>query len=411
MRAFSFFNSSGLNVWWQQKGLPATLHLMLFGAMGVGVVRGGFVAVVGLGGAWLLGLAQGAGAEKPWSLRDRERGALGAVVGFLILAACLCALSPFQDRTWHAWLKVASILISLTFLFDKGLVRSAMQAAPRFWSLAPWVLMGGLLALDMSFLALYEHPPVDEGALTKLNRGATYGLMFLWPVWAALGQQKLHKRQIWSLIAIFGLLVLPALVMTHSRAGQVGFIAAILLFPIAYFSPRLLGWGLRCAIVASAGWPFAARALWDHAFSVVQKLPDSWRARVEIWDYLSYHLAARPLTGWGLGAVPQLSPAAPHGALYLFTKGPPAHAHNYITSLGIDLGVAGILVGVALALALLRAALSLERRLQPFALSAFIVGWGLALVAYDFWTDSLLAAFVLCGFWFAWLNQKEKRRD
>lgn len=395
---------------WGRLVVAMALSFMLLGAMGVGVVRGGFVAMAGLGGAWLFVGAQYGLLQRPFLRQDLWAWPQQFIAAFLLLAAGLSFLSPLQGAALHAWLKVASILISLAFLFNKGLVSSSIGAFPPFRVVAPWVLVVGFAALDLVFISLYAHPPVDEGALTKLNRGATYGLLFLWPVLAALGETPFQKRRFLSFLAAFALFVFPALILTHSRAGQVGFLGALLFFPLAYYAPRFLGWILGCAIAASGFWPFAARALWDHAFHIVQKLPDSWRARVEIWDYLSYRIAERPLTGWGLGAVPRLSPATPHGELYLFTKGPPAHAHNYLTSLGVDLGLLGLLVGVAVAFGVLRAALSVDRRLQPYALSAFIVGWGLALVAYDFWTDSLLAAFVLCGFWFAGLNQAEKAR-
>ncbi len=83
------------------------------------------------------------------------------------------------------------------------------------------------------------------------------------------------------------------------------------------------------------------------------------------------------------------------------------HPHNAIIQLWVELGIPGLILGIALAFLLLLAACRLRPALVPFALGAWVAGFCLAMIAYDFWSDlSLWAAFALSGFAFALLQKK-----
>lgn len=374
-------------------------------ALGVGTVHGGVVALAGIGGVlafWLFFWVENGARPVFWTRAQK-------IVAFVLLAGALSSFaSPFPAAAWHGWIHAASILVPLA-LWDNPAFFRRLSGAAR-GTLPVWILLGGLGALDVALLALYLAPGLDPWALAKYNRGLTYALLFLWPALAGLATTRpFSGKKVTGFLFLFLFLLVPALLCTHSRAGQMGFGVALVLFPVAWFAPGFVRKSLSCAVALAAAWPFAARWLFLHKAAWIAQLPDSWRARVEIWDYLSYRIAARPWRGWGLGSVPNLSPSDPHGSFYVFTAQAPAHAHNFLTSLWVDLGIGGLLGGVALALAVLALTRRLDRALQPFALAAFCVGLGLALVAYNFWTDSLLAAFALTAVWFACLNAKELR--
>jgi O-antigen ligase len=121
---------------------------------------------------------------------------------------------------------------------------------------------------------------------------------------------------------------------------------------------------------------------------------------------MSFRIIEHPWLGWGLGSSSSLPFKEPHGALYMFTDKPAAHPHNVMTQLWAELGLPGLAIGLAFAFLMLRKISRLDPRLAPFALGAWVACFCLSLTAYDFWTDSLFAAFALTGLAFAILQKQ-----
>ena len=121
---------------------------------------------------------------------------------------------------------------------------------------------------------------------------------------------------------------------------------------------------------------------------------------------MSYRIQEHLWLGWGLGTSYTLPFQEPHGALYIFTTLPAAHPHNVMCELWVELGLPGLVLGIAFAFLTLRKAGRLDPRLVPFALGAWTACFCLSLIAYDFWTDSLWGAFAMTAFAFALLQKQ-----
>jgi O-antigen ligase len=154
-------------------------------------------------------------------------------------------------------------------------------------------------------------------------------------------------------------------------------------------------------------WPFAVQRFFLAHSGWLNHIPPSWQARMEIWDYISYRIMERPWLGWGFGTAHTLPIIGPHSAAYVLTTVPAAHPHNVVAQLWVELGLPGLALGIVFALFTLRRATQLDEKLAPFAVGAWMAALCLSLVAYNFWTDSLLAAFALTGLMFALLKKEQ----
>jgi O-antigen ligase len=378
------------------RAFPLLAGLIFMLAATLGVCRGGAEAAIGLVGAMLLYVAASLAEGR---FLKPQRGILLFCGAFLGSIALLDFQAAFPVFSAHDTLQLASILLPLALLSSPALL--ARLAALKIWRFWPWILVGGLLAAAcaMGFLRLAG----NEGLLTKYNRGASYGFLFAWPAAAMLWRERRQKdggrRFVFFLIAI-----LPALFLTHSRAAQTGLCFGLLMAAFAacapVWAPRLGG----IIALLSVLWPFGAQAFFRDAPDLVAKLPDSWRARVEIWDYLSYRVLEKPFLGWGIGCSYKLPFAEPDGSRYIFTTFPAAHPHNMFVQLWVELGIPGALFGLAMLFLSLRAMARLSADLRAFAFGAWAYALVLLLSAYDFWTDSLICSLALCAALFAVLR-------
>jgi O-antigen ligase len=205
-----------------------------------------------------------------------------------------------------------------------------------------------------------------------------------------------HKR-LWLLLPFILVLFIPT-GLTESRASKLALLLALAALVAAQFLPALTRWVLTFLPAFCVGWPFAVQGFFQNHYDVLNRFPASWHARMEIWDALSYRILERPWLGWGLGTSHLLPFQEPHGALYVMNNLPASHPHNVVIELWVELGLPGLIAGLAFALLMLRKAGQLDKKLVPFALATWMAAFCLSLVAYDFWTDSLFAAFALSAF-------------
>lgn len=378
------------------------LGLLVLGlAASFGMLRGGAYGAIGISGGLLL-YAVVALAEGRTARLDAAVAAF--VLVLLALAALLNLQAAFPAAAWHETGQLATILLPLLLLACPAMQkRLAVPAVLRFW---PWLLLLGAVALTVALWRLHGAAVPDEYRLTKYNRGLSYGLLLCWPVMALLARR---GRRGWA-VALF-LALLPALYLTHSRATQVAALLAVLVWGAARVMPVATRWGLGLALVLALGWPFWAQAVFSHDRAWAQGLPDSWAARMEIWDFMAYRIMERPWLGWGIGGSPMLSPALPHGEWYRFTHAAVAHPHNAMTQLWVELGLFGLALGAGFALLMLRRAGRMAQDVAPFALAGWAASLALGLVAYDLWTDSLLAAFALTALGFAVVARVEGSKN
>ena len=363
----------------------------------LGMVDGGSWGAIGIGGALLAAFALFLQTGR-FPVPD-HRVLWGCAV-FFLLGALSCLGAPDRALALATLFKLFTILLPLSLLSSPLLVASGVGLLPDADRLRPFLLAGGVVLglLLLAAIGLYGY---EDHAVTKLNRGFSYACGFLWPVlgfYASGGSLKLRK--ILGIVGLFGVLLL----LTHSRAAQMGMGVAGLVWLLTGLWPRLALSGIGLGLLIALGWPFGVNYLFTHAHDAVYRLSGSWLHRIEIWDYLSYRLLEAPLFGWGLGCTGLLDWVSPHGAMYRFVALPAAHPHNALMQLWVEMGLGGAGVAVLLLVGVFYRVLCLPASLRPFGAAALAYFLVLSLSAYNLWTDSFLAAMALTGFAFSVLR-------
>lgn len=384
-------------LFWERLGL-----FVFFAVVSLGVWNGGVWAILGIGAGVL---AFGAGMwVKPRAFTiDRET--LVLVLGLFCVLGVLNPFAAFADVAWKRTLEAVTIVFPLLVL-TVPVVKEALTRHVDFGRLA---LVMGLAMLGLAVelrlgMPIQQALRGDHFKEAFYNRGLSYGLVLAWGIGAGVVAQKGGKAAM-----LFALCLVPALVLTLSRAAQLGAGVAVFVFLLAQMAPHITRGILQILTVLTMGWPFFVVAIVSKVPSSLAHLPNSWRHRVEIWDYLSFHILQNPWTGWGFGNTSRLAVDSPHAGLYAFAKGPAAHAHNVFVSLWVELGLVGAVLGVAFAFLTLKKIGNMPERLVPYGLAAWSSAFILALCAYDFWTDSFLAMFALVAVLFSALSVREKR--
>lgn len=381
------------------RSLPVFCLLLFVVASFIGAFTGGIWASLGIGGALVMaGAVWGVERKFPQPAKDSLFFVLVALGAMALLN--LCSSQP--AISWHKWGLLVTIFLPLLLLTSPRVRAHAFpleQMDILFFAAASGALALGVeLSLGGPLLLAVKK---GHAYLTEYNRGLSYLVVLAFAIMAGL---RMQGRLILT-AALVCLLLFPA-GLTESRAAKLALLMGLGVTFVAHFLPvitRRVLMGLPVVLIA---WPFAVQKFFMTHYQALQHLPDSWRARMEIWDYMSYRLMERPWGGWGLGTSHILPFENPHGAQYVFTTVAAPHPHNVVTQLWVELGLPGLVLGIVFAILMLRKAGQLDVRLMPYALGAWMAALCLSLVAYDFWTDSLFAAFALTGFLFAILNQK-----
>jgi exopolysaccharide production protein ExoQ len=386
--------------------LPAFVLLIYVVAVTVGVFVGGLWASLGLGGALVLFLVVW-WRDKSLPMPQHDFAVLA------LLALAVVVILNFQSSqpatSWHYWTRLVTIFLPLILLSNPSIQAHAFS--PRLFPVMTVAAIVGTVALGCELHfggAVLKYLKGPQASLTQYNRGLSYLVILSFSIMAWLWTGYAHflseERRLW-LSALFILNLLVATGLTDSRASKLAFILGLLALVLAYYWPRVTARVLAILVLAFTSWPFVAQKFFLTHYDALKHFPNSWRARMEIWDYMSYRIMERPWLGWGLGTASSLRFQEPHGASYVFTTFPAAHAHNAFIQLWVELGVPGLMGGVALALLTLHKASTLNAKIAPFAIGSWVAALCLSLCAYDLWTDSMYAAFALTGFAFAMLQR------
>jgi exopolysaccharide production protein ExoQ len=375
--------------------LPNFCLLIFMTAATVGAFTGGIWAALGIGFSAIAFLAV-------WRIESRMPQPDYQILFFIAVMLAVCAALNFRswqpDLSWKKWLQLASIFLPLSLLTAPEIQNRSFSSRLPFW--LPGAVAIAAIALGIE-LAL--HGPLlklvrGNEFLFEYNRGFSYLVLLAFPVMAML---MLTKRK-WLIVPLIAILLIPAS-LTESRAAKLALVLGLATAIAAYYLPRVTRRVLAFVPFLSIGWPFAAQKIFLIHHDWILRLPHSWRDRVEIWDNMSYRIAEHPLLGWGLGTIPKL-PVEPQGALYLDEISPP-HPHNALIQLWVELGIPGLALGILFALMILHRTGRLKPDIMPYALGAWMAAYCLSMISYDFWTDSLWAAFALTGFAFALLDR------
>lgn len=380
--------------------LPIFTMLLYITVATYGAFTGGIWAVIGIGGALVLFLAVTAIERKPpWPARS-----FVLMVGVCLLNIALLNLqSSHSSISWREWLKLTSIFVPLILLTSP--VVQARLYHPNFFAVLSGALILGALAigmeLDSNGFILKSYKGADA-SLTEYNRGLSYLLLLAFPCAAFIWLSEYR----WRLAPFLVVLVIPV-ILTESRACQLAVMAAVPVIIAAHFWPNTTRRALLVVLALMVAWPFAAQWYVLNYTDTLRGFPDSWHARMEIWDYLSYRIQERPWLGWGLGTTHKL-PMLPHEVYYTLIRVPAAHPHNVMVQLWVELGIPGLIMGLSFGMLMLDRASKLSARIAPFAIGTWVAAFVFLLVAYDLWTDSLYATFALVAVAFAMLEKSRK---
>ncbi|MDX2027887.1 MAG: O-antigen ligase family protein [Alphaproteobacteria bacterium] len=382
--------------------LPSFTLLLFILATTIGAFHGGMWASLGIGGAVILFIATAI-------LDKRISGPQRDLTILALSALAIMGILNFQsfrpDISWEMELRLATIFLPLILLSAPRLQTYASH--PKFFTTLLAAMVAGALTLSVELYLkgplLHARDPM--GRLTQYNRGLSYLIILAFPTMGFLWRSE--RR--WLLLPFLCALLIPAS-LTESRSAKLALMLALPAIIIAQVWPVLARRGLALLPFLAIGWPFAAQQFFLKYENLLPRFPDSWRARMEIWDYMSYRIMEKPWLGWGLGTASSLPFQEPHGTQYVFTIVPAAHAHNAIVQLWVELGLPGVALGIAFALLLLRKASRLPADIAPFAIGAWVAALCLSMTAYNLWTDSLFACFALTGLAFALLAKTTPSR-
>ncbi len=378
---------------------PWSVAFVFVLALSWGVAAGGAMGGIGIGGGVLAAIwAGGAWPERRVGVGVCVVLLWGWFSSFYALDSAIA-----QETT----LKMSSIFIPLLLWTSPSVQEQGRKNSDKI-VLFSLILCVGLWILD-GILAFKMLTVVQDKQfiLSKLNRGFSYGALLTFPILAALFKSggKREKLVAWLVLFSAG----SALLLTNSRATQTGVGLALALFVLGRVSLKAAFGVMTAGVFLSLFWPFVAAFLYATQPEFVSTLPDSWLARMEIWDYVAHRIFERPWLGYGMGNSSLLDILHPHGALYVLTKTPASHPHNAVAQLWSDLGIVGVAFGFAFALSILGRIRLLCSQAQPYALAAYALAFWLAMVAYSLWTDSFWAALVLTAFAFQTLSCREKK--
>ena len=305
------------------------------------------------------GLSIAWSADPARSARALASLALSLAGGLALLAAADRASPTARARAGTAL--VAGLALTLGLL--------AIEAVPRYLRWTPTPLQWLLDAAGMKF------------GLSSLNRAASLVAICVWPA-AAIVLRRHGWRRAWILPAA-ALAVLPAL---ESGAAQLAMICALGAGAVTAWRPG----ATRAILPAAAVLGILAMPLvtGSQAFRdrfAARDLPVSVWHRAEIWAFAARHVAARPLTGWGLDTTRELP-----GAADLVDGKPeyrPMHTHNNPLQLWLELGAVGALLGAAAAVLAARAAAAarLDMPARLGAVAALCAALAICATGFGMW--------------------------
>jgi O-antigen ligase len=253
-----------------------------------------------------------------------------------------------------------------------------------------------------------KHFQLSQGHITKmnlsvLNHNVAIVMLNLWPGLLALRTVARGTCRV-ILTGLFLCAVTVSAVISEHQSSQVALIASL---PVFWFAWRWRKPAIRAlAIVWCAAFVLVLPAnflAYKAGLHMAPWLPDSFRARVIIWEYTAERVLDHPWFGIGANCThvlkePRGVSESPKGFVFPRTTG--WHAHNLFLQTWYELGVIGvILIAAAGAVVVTRMTL-LPVESQPFAVASFTVFMGIAAFAWGMWQEWLMCAVALSLLYF-----------
>lgn len=364
---------------------------MVVGALTIGMVDGGSLALWGIGGA-LLVFALAWMEQRP-VIDWRVIGFGGALIALIVLAD-LTALSP--GRSWAMSWRVVSVIVPLALLLHTARLPLAW---PRWFTHAAWLVLAVAVVLLAEFLThggvLMPWLHFKNGDLVAYDRGLSYATVLVWPLCLYLVQTG-RTPLAWALWCSLA----AATWFSASRGAPLALAVGTGFGLLAWWRPKLGYWlALGLLAVMAAGIPLVVPWVFAHHPTWLNHLPVSWHHRFEIWDYMMAWDLRAPWVGHGLDAAGVVPVLVPDHVPYIYATGPAAHPHHAALQLWLELGPLGWLWAMVLAIF----ALTRMRVWPGRSCAAGMASWAafvtLAGGAFSLWADSFLAVAGITIFW------------
>lgn len=238
-----------------------------------------------------------------------------------------------------------------------------------------------------------------------VNPGLTTLAIVVWLLPIAAGSKRVSP-----VFAVIAIATAVFLATGESDAAIVGFGLGGAVFLIGLWRVRVGTAAMVLIVSASALGPIvAAPVAYERAWNAIEGFPNSWLHRVEIWDAAVDHASQHRLGGSGIDSFrllehdqptrlrqedPQSAPADPPRP-----QGQAMHPHHALLQVWVETGLIGALLSVALAVWVIRKALSWPDRSRAAAQAALTATGVILCLSYGVWQGWWLALlFAVAGY-------------
>ena len=238
-----------------------------------------------------------------------------------------------------------------------------------------------------------KHVHIEDGVITDINMSrfnhhATMLVLFLWPMLLLMKETWAGPRR--GLIAgLFLVAIAVGVFLSEHDSSQLAIIVSLFAWLLAKTWPRMTirGMALLWCLGFVAIIPLVHLA-YDAGLHKAESLPNSFRARIIIWDYTRERALNSTWLGIGAGATrverqPRSKVDLPPG--FVFPRATGQHAHNIFLQTWFELGLFGAIIFAALGAAVILRILLLPPEVQPFAAASFAAFGVIASFAWGMW--------------------------
>jgi len=327
-----------------------------------------------------------------YGARPRADGALLVLAGLFVAlgwASIAWSVAPAESarRALQLSLIAGAALLLLAVRPPEG------KTAKKLFPVMLAALAAGALIMmaDRALGYKLQHLVASKAtyAATKYNRGLDYLSLLAWPMLACGVAARRRGREL-ALAAILALLLAAA---GKSTTAPVAMLVGGAGFALAVLAPRqVTRLAAGTVTLMAITLPVWLRAAAEHRASLAAYIKASGMHRLEIWDYMTARVAERPVLGWGLAAANAVPIRPAELAHYQFVVPQGVYPHQQWLELWLELGVAGALLALALALLVFSRIDRLPLRIRPFGFAAFAAALAVSLSNFEITTDSWWAA-------------------
>jgi len=236
---------------------------------------------------------------------------------------------------------------------------------------------------------------LDGARAAKLNQNVAIVMFNLWSGLLALQMLEGRRRRAVASF-LFALAIAVPVLLSYHQSSQLALLLSVFAFFLAQLWPKAVVrtlaavWCLGFALVLPLS--FAA---YNADLHLAPWMPNSFKARIIIWEYTAERALERPWIGIGARSTrdlrqPEDLAEKPEG--FVLSRNTGIHAHNVFLQSWYELGLVGvILIAVASAMIALRISL-LPLEVVPFAGATFTTFLVTASVAWGMWQTWLICA-------------------